>query len=155
MSSGLVARAVHENERNGFTSVISFLYGTHFVLPSHSLKIQSSHADTCSIVQLFFFFTSNSGAGLRLLIEDHDKDESERCEDVVERDADGCATQKLWPPTHRYLTFNEVSQSITTKDKKNNNTARQFTVEPLDKLNMNVSWRTDEYSETGKLHENR
>ena len=92
MGSGLVARAVHENDRNGLNSAISFLYGTHFVLPTHNFKVQSSCEDTWSIVQLFF--TTVNGAGLRLFVEDHDKDDS-RCEDVVERDADGYATQKL------------------------------------------------------------
>ena len=40
-----------------------------------------------------FFFVSEGG--FRLFREGHDKDDVERCEDVVERDADGHATQKL------------------------------------------------------------
>ena len=41
--------------------------------------------------------------------------------------------------TQSYLTFNEVRQSKTTKDKDNsNNTVRQYTAEPLKKMNMNI-----------------
>ena len=68
MGRDLVARAVHENDRNGLNSAIFFLYGTHFVLPTHNFKVQSSCEDTWSIVQLFF--TTVNGAGLRLFVED-------------------------------------------------------------------------------------
>ena len=79
------------------------LSGTRSILPIRNFK-------NTSIVQLFI---TDKGASFRLYVEDHDKDDADSCEDVVERDAGGYATQKVWPRTLNAQQFD--AQRIKTK----------------------------------------
>ena len=92
MCSGLVAREDHEYDRDGHDSIVVLLCGTH---PLSKFKIllfsffSKKQEVSCDV------FTTDHGASFGSFVEDHVKDDAGTCEDVVERDVDGYATQKV------------------------------------------------------------
>ena len=92
MCSDLVARQVREYDRNRHNSI--FFYCTERT-PLSQLKIllfrifSKTQEVSCNV------FILDHGASFGLFAEDNIKDDTDTCEDVVERDIDGYATQKV------------------------------------------------------------
>ena len=92
MCSDLVACEVREYDRNGHNSI--FFYCTERTPPPNlkytvQIFFSKTYKVSCNV------FTTDDGTSFGLFVEDHVKDDADTCEDVVERDADGYATQKV------------------------------------------------------------